>query len=49
MSLEAIVARMLELEKSYYDLQALYQELIHQHETLKEKHGEKASNESQNS
>ena len=35
-TLETVVARMMELETSYYELQAKYQELIHQHEELKE-------------
>jgi predicted nuclease with TOPRIM domain len=34
-TLETVVARMMELETSYYGLQAKYQELIHQHEELK--------------
>ena len=34
-TLETVVARMMELETSYYELQAKYQELIHQHEELK--------------
>ena len=35
-TLEAVIARMMELETKYYDLQAKYQELIHEHEELKE-------------
>ena len=35
-TLETVVARMMELETNYYELQAKYQELIHQHEELKE-------------
>jgi len=34
-TLEAVIARMMELETKYYDLQAKYQELIHEHEELK--------------
>jgi predicted nuclease with TOPRIM domain len=34
-TLETVVARMMELETKYYELQAKYQELIHQHEELK--------------
>jgi predicted nuclease with TOPRIM domain len=34
-TLETVVARMMELETNYYELQAKYQELIHQHEELK--------------
>lgn len=42
-SLETVVARMLELEKSYFALQEMYQELIHQHEELKAKQDETPS------
>jgi hypothetical protein len=35
-TLEAVIARMMELETKYYDLQAKYQELIHEHEGLKD-------------
>ena len=42
-TLEAVIARMMELETKYYDLQAKYQELIHEHELLKERY-EEASN-----
>ena len=35
-TLEAVIARMMELETKYYDLQSKYQELIHEHEELKE-------------
>ena len=34
-TLEAVIARMMELETKYYELQAKYQELIHEHEELK--------------
>ena len=34
-SLEGVIARMMELETKYYDLQAKYQQLIHEHEELK--------------
>ena len=34
-TLEAVIARMMELETKYYDLHAKYQELIHEHEELK--------------
>jgi uncharacterized coiled-coil DUF342 family protein len=36
-SLDTVVARMMELETKYYELQAKYQELIHEYEKLKEK------------
>ena len=36
-SLEGVIARMMELETSYYELQAKYQQLIHEHEELKKK------------
>lgn len=36
--LETLVARVLELEGKYFDLQERYQLLIHQYEQLKEKH-----------
>jgi predicted nuclease with TOPRIM domain len=36
-SLEAVVARMMELETKYYELQEKYQELIHEYEKLKDK------------
>jgi hypothetical protein len=36
-SLDTVVARMMELETKYYDLQAKYQQLIHEYEKLKEK------------
>ena len=36
-SLETVVARMMELETKYYELQAKYQQLIHEYEKLKEK------------
>ena len=42
-TLEAVIARMMELETKYYDLQDKYQELIHEHELLKERY-EEASN-----
>ena len=35
-TLDSIVARVLELEESYFDLQDRYQLLIHQYEQLKE-------------
>lgn len=35
-TLEAVIARMMELETNYYELQAKYQGLIHEHEELKE-------------
>lgn len=35
-SLETVVARMMELETKYYELQAKYQQLIHEYEKLKE-------------
>lgn len=38
-TLEAMVARMMTLETKYFELQAKYQELIHQYEALKEKTG----------
>lgn len=34
-TLEGVIARMMELETKYYELQAKYQELIHEHEELK--------------
>ena len=34
-TLEAVIARMMELETKYYELQSKYQELIHEHEELK--------------
>lgn len=34
-SIEAVIARMMELETKYYELQSKYQELIHEHEELK--------------
>ena len=36
-SLDTVVARMMELETKYYELQAKYQQLIHEYEKLKEK------------
>ena len=36
-TLEAVIARMMELETKYYELQSKYQELIHEHEELKER------------
>jgi hypothetical protein len=38
-TLETVVARMMELETNYYELQARYHELIHQHEELKDFYG----------
>lgn len=35
-SLETVVARMMELETKYYELQAKYQQLIHEYEKLKD-------------
>jgi predicted nuclease with TOPRIM domain len=34
-TLETVIARMMELETNYYELQTKYQELIHEHEELK--------------
>ena len=34
-TVEALIKRTMALEDRYYDLQAKYQELIHQHEELK--------------
>ena len=34
-TLETVIARMMELETNYYELQTRYQELIHEHEELK--------------
>lgn len=42
MDIEALIARVWELEGKYYDLQSRYQTLIHQYESLKEEY-EKAS------
>jgi predicted nuclease with TOPRIM domain len=41
-TVEALIKRTMVLEDRYYDLQAKYQELIHEHEELKERY-EKAS------
>ena len=35
-SLDTVVARMMELETKYYELQAKYQQLIHEYEKLKD-------------
>jgi hypothetical protein len=35
MTIEELIGRMKDLETRYYALQAMYQELIHQHEELK--------------